>query len=220
MESLPYANYEIKQGLRPKSLTGFSGKLLDQHWSLYEGYVANVNALNKTLWERLQGKMPFQEPSYAEMERRLGFEYNGMILHEYYFGALTPGVAEPAKTSELAQRFARDFGSFENWKRQFAEIGKMRGIGWVVTSMDPSNRRLANFWISDHEVGHVAGFIPVVVMDMWEHAYVVDYGAVAAGRAGYIEAYFKNLDWKTVEDRLTLADHGKLRPREAAASLV
>lgn len=219
METLICADYEVKRDLKPRGLTGLSNTLLEQHWSLYEGYVANVNTLSKAIEECLRRKEPLHEPAHAELQRRLGFEYNGMVLHEYYFGALAPGIPEPAKSSNLAQRFAKDFGSFENWKRQFAEIGKMRGVGWVVASMDPSTRKVVNFWVSDHEVGHVAGFIPLVVMDMWEHAYILDYGAVAAGRGAYIDAYFKNLDWRTVEERVMSAGQGKSRPRDAMASV-
>jgi superoxide dismutase, Fe-Mn family len=96
----------------------------------------------------------------------------------------------------------------------------MRGIGWVIAAVDPMNRRLSNFWVSDHETGHAAGFIPIVVMDMWEHAYVLDFGAKAEGRAAYIETYFKNVDWSVIEDRLALADQGRVRPRDLQPNFV
>ena len=219
MSTVPYANYEVKKNLKPKGLVGLSEKLIDQHWSLYEGYVNNVNLLDKMVWECLQEGRLLQAPPFSELERRLGFEYNGMILHEYYFGALAAGIPEPGKSSKLAQRFAKDFGSFENWKRQFSEIGKMRGIGWVTTTMDPSTQRLINFWVTDHQLGNVSSFIPIVVMDVWEHAYILDYGAKAAGRTTYIESYLQNLNWEMIEKRMALADQSKVWPRDLTTTV-
>jgi len=203
--ALPYAAYEVQQSLKPKMLEGLSEKLIDQHWKLYEGYVTNTNFLNKAIWEALESGTEINKPSIAEMQRRLGFEYNGMVLHEYYFSALRPGTKEPAASSSLGKKLASDFGSFERWKKQFSEIGKMRGIGWVITSLDPVTHRLNTFWVGDHEIGNIAGFLPVVVMDMWEHAYVTDYGASAAGRGDYLQVYLKNLDWETTAQRLDAA---------------
>jgi len=219
MSTVPYANYEVKKNLKPKGLVGLSEKLIDQHWSLYEGYVNNVNLLDKMVWECLQEGRLLQTPPFSELERRLGFEYNGMILHEYYFGGLAAGIPEPGKSSKLAQRFAKDFGSFENWKRQFSEIGKMRGIGWVTTTMDPSTQRLINFWVTDHQLGNVSSFIPIVVMDVWEHAYILDYGAKAGGRTTYIESYLQNLNWEMIEKRMALADQSKVWPRDLTTTV-
>jgi len=213
--TLPYPAYEVQQSLKPKSLEGLSEKLLDQHWKLYEGYVTNTNFLNKAIWEALESGTEINKPPIAEMQRRLGFEYNGMVLHEYYFGALRSGTKEPAAPSSLGKKLASDYGSFERWKKQFSEIGKMRGIGWVITSLDPLTQRLNTFWVGDHEIGNIAGFIPVVVMDMWEHAYATDYGASATGRAEYLQVYFKNLDWETTALRLDAALQGKAASRSS-----
>lgn len=202
---LPYLNYEVKSELKPGPLEGLSEKMIDQHWMLYKGYVTNVNLLNKTIWDCLEQDKALNEPRMAESQRRLGFEYNGMVLHEYYFGALKKDVHQPDTKSDLHTKISADFGSFAHWRKQFTDIGKMRGIGWVVTSLDPASKRLVNFWISDHEVGHVAGFRPIVVMDVWEHAYVSDYGSTAEGRTGYIEAYFQNLNWDVIAERLNSA---------------
>jgi Fe-Mn family superoxide dismutase len=130
-----------------------------------------------------------------------------MVLHEYYFGALRKGASLPS-SSDLESKLSEDFGSFERWKKQFTEIGKFRGVGWVILNYDPPSKRLNNFWVTDHEVGNVAGFIPILVMDVWEHAYVLDYGSSAAagvGRAAYLETYFKNIDWDVVSERLAIA---------------
>lgn len=203
----PYATYQVRPDLKPENLDGLSEKMIDQHWKLYEGYVTNTNLLNKLVWDAADAGKALSHAEQAEVQRRLGFEYNGMVLHEYYFGALKRGAkAEPEKT--LRSKLDEDFGGFDRWKKQFVEIGKMRGVGWAILSYDPLSRRLNNFWITDHEIGNVAGFLPIAVMDVWEHAYVLDYGASAAagvGRAAYIDAYFRNLDWETVSKRLETA---------------
>ena len=210
---MPYAAYKVRQELKPKDLEGFSEKAIDQHWKLYEGYVTNTNLLNKLVWDTAEADQELNHAEHAETQRRLGFEYNGMVLHEYYFGALKKGVG-PAPSHPLLSKLSEDFKGFERWKKQFVQIGKFRGVGWVVLSYDPLLKRLINFWISDHEVGNVAGFVPILVMDVWEHAYVLDYGSSAAagvGRSAYIEAYFKNVNWAVIEERmknaLTLQSH-------------
>ncbi len=197
--------YRVRQELKPAGLDGLSDALIDQHWKLYEGYVANTNVLNKAVWECLESGEALNTPPFAELQRRLGFEYNGMVLHESYFGALRRGSREPAAVSAVGGRLQRDFGGLERWRKQLTGIGLMRGIGWGVTCLDPAAGRLMSFWISDHEIGHVAGFIPIVVMDVWEHAYAPDYGVLPAGRAEYIKAYFANLHWDTISERLDRA---------------
>ena len=141
-------------------------------------------------------------PAYSELTRRLGFEYNGMVLHEYYFDNLKSGggTGDPERTAQFAKRRRRRFGSYEIWKADFVGIGKMRGVGWAICYQNPANGRLSNHWITLHETGNVAGFDPVLVMDVWEHAYLLDYKP--AERPKYIEAFFSNIDWTTVEKRL------------------
>lgn len=202
--SIPYPTHQVRNELKPTSVEGLSQKLIDEHWKLYEGYVTNSNLLNKLIWDVLESKKELNNAEQSEIQRRLGFEYNGMVLHESYFGALKKGVEFPA-SSELALKLNDDFGSFERWKKQFLEIGKFRGIGWVILNLDPLTKRLQNFWITDHEVGNIAGFVPILAMDVWEHAYVLDYGsssALGVGRAAYLETYFKNIDWGVVSGRL------------------
>lgn len=198
---LPYLNYEVKNKYKPGPLNGLSEKMMDQHWMLYKGYVTNVNLLNKTIWDCLDSGDDLNEPRMAEVQRRLGFEYNGMVLHEYYFEALKKGASAPDSSSDLYKKISNDFGGFERWKKQFIEIGKMRGIGWVITSLDSNSNRLINLWVSDHEIGHIAGFVPLIVMDVWEHAYVGDFGPNSDGRLKYIEAFFQNLNWDVILER-------------------
>ena len=193
--------YQARAELRPRELDGISEKQIQQHWTLYEGYVKNVNELNKRLLEHIQ-KEDFS-PEYAELKRRLGFEYNGMILHEHYFAVLKPGQAPANDGSRLDRLLKQSFGGFEEWRKEFTAIGKMRGIGWAILYLDPAHEALSNHWVTLHEDGHPAGFTPLLVMDVWEHAYMVDWGAT--GRPDYITAFLKNVDWRKVEQNLEAA---------------
>ena len=142
-------------------------------------------------------------PTYAELTRRLGFEYNGMVLHEWYFGNMTRSGSggEVADASALGRALGESFGDIETWKKDFTAIGAMRGVGWAVTYLDPATGRLSNHWITLHEDGNIAGFKPVIVMDVWEHAFLLDYKP--AERPKYIESFLANLDVNAAEQRLT-----------------
>lgn len=185
-------------------LQGISDKTLEIHFKLYEGYVKETNKLNEKISEFIQDGNVDQEemPAYSELTRRLGFEYNGMVLHEYYFENLKKGVGtgDPDRTSQFLKAAEASFGSYEIWKADFVGIGKMRGVGWAICDQNPVNDRLSNHWITLHETGNVAGFTPILVMDVWEHAYLLDYKP--AERPKYIEAFFSNIDWAAVEKRL------------------
>ncbi|MCR4295788.1 MAG: Fe-Mn family superoxide dismutase [Elusimicrobia bacterium] len=176
-------------------MAGIGEEQVAQHWALYEGYVKNVNLLNEKI-AALSGKKDFG-PEFAELKRRLGFEYDGMILHEYYFGMLKAGQKPLGEDSKLVQLMKKSFGGFDAWREEFAAIGKMRGVGWAILYLDPRVQELTNHWIGLHEDGHPAGFIPVLVMDVWEHAYMVDAGA--SGRPLYVEAFLTNVDWPKAE---------------------
>jgi superoxide dismutase, Fe-Mn family len=185
-------------------LNGISDQTLEMHFKLYEGYVKETNNLTERISEFLKdGKVDQDEmPAYSELTRRLGFEYNGMVLHEYYFGNMKQGGAgDPEKNSRIHKAAEESFGSYDIWKADFVGVGKMRGVGWAICYENPANGRLSNHWITLHEVGNVSGFNPVLVMDVWEHAFLLDYKP--AERPKYIEAFFSNIDWNAVEKRLT-----------------
>jgi len=178
-------------------IEGFSETLLKNHFTLYQGYVTNINKLMDSLAAMLkEGKVG--TPEYAELKRRMGFEFNGMRLHEYYFDNLG-GKAPLDKSGKLARKLAEDFGSYEDWERDFKGTGAMRGIGWAILYQDNTTGKVINLWINEHETGHLAGCIPILVMDVFEHAFITDYGLK---RADYIEAFFKNIKWGIVEGRL------------------
>ncbi len=178
-------------------LKGLDKEMLEQHYNLYKGYVNNTNKAQAVMMEMLEaGKADTTE--FSEVRRRLGFEYAGMRLHEYYFGMLKP---EGSPVDEKLKRAVSEFwGSWENWVADITRTAMMRGIGWAILYYDPVTKGLQNFWISDHENGNPPGFIPIFVLDVWEHAYVKQFGA--GGRKAYIEALFKNVDWSKVAQRL------------------
>lgn len=180
-------------------LVGISDKTLEMHFSLYEGYVKNVNLLNEQLASiRTTGKFSGADPTYAELVRRLGFEYNGMRLHEYYFDNMT--AASPALGTKLHEALGRAYEGFEEWRTDFVAVAGMRGSGWAIAYYDTVGGQITNHWISDHENGHPAGFIPIVVLDIWEHAFINDYKPSERGK--YIEAFLANIDWDACESRL------------------
>ena len=179
-------------------MAGFSETLLKNHFTLYQGYVTNTNKLVDTLDQLLKdGKVG--APEYGELKRRFGWEFNGMRLHELYFDNLG-GQGEIDKAGPLAKKMAQSFGSYEAWEKDFRATGSMRGIGWVVLYQDPLGNRLMNSWINEHDVGHPAGCAPLLVMDVFEHAFMIDYGLK---KADYIEAFFKNIAWKELSARMT-----------------
>ena len=179
-------------------IKGFSETLLKNHFTLYGGYVTNFNKLNDILVEMEKGDK-FGTPEYAELNRRLGWEWNGMRLHELYFGNLTKNPNSINNNSELYESIIKEFGSMEMWKKDWRSMMAMRGIGWVILYHDASTGRLFNVWVNEHDVGHLSGAVPLLVADVFEHAYMTDYGIK---RADYINAFIENIDWKSVEKRL------------------
>lgn len=174
-------------------MQGFSDELLKNHFTLYQGYVKNVNTLMQ------------ENPFLPESKRRFGWEFNGMRLHELYFENMTPstglptGQAGSGPSGNILEKIKEQFQTYENWEKEFKAVGAMRGIGWAILYFDPQNKNLFNVWVGEHDVGHLAGSIPLLVMDVFEHAFFTDYGIK---RADYIEAFFRVIDWNVVEARL------------------
>ena len=184
-------------------LNGISNQTLEMHFKLYEGYVTNTNVLNEKIAAILaKGPVtPPDMPAYSELKRRYGFEYNGMVLHEYYFGNMKKdGNGDADSGSAFRSAVETTYGSYDNWKADFTSVGKMRGVGWAVCYQDPATKALSNHWITLHEEGNIAGYKPVLVMDVWEHAFLLDYKPIE--RPKYIEAFFSNIDWAAAEARL------------------
>ena len=177
-------------------MKGFSETLLKNHFTLYQGYVTNTNKLLDALNIMLkEGKTTASE--YAELKRRFGFEFDGMRLHEYYFSNLG-GDGNLNKESILGKKLTEEFGSYEAWEKDFKGTGSMRGIGWTILYQDSISGKLMNVWINEHENGHLAGCMPLLIMDVFEHAFMIDYGLK---RADYIESFFHNIKWSEVQNR-------------------
>ncbi len=178
-------------------LAGFSDQLLQNHFKLYQGYVTNTNKLMETL-KALVDSDKMTTPEFAELKRRFGWEFNGMRLHELYFGNLKKGGKSLDPSSALAKKIVEQFQSMERWEKVFKGVGAMRGIGWAVLAYDPVAQRFFNIWINEHDVGHLAGTVPLLIMDVFEHAFMLDYGL---NRAEYIKAFLNAIDWEVVEKR-------------------
>jgi len=183
-------------------LDGISDAQIAEHLVLYAGYVKQVNGINEQLAEMIgRGQAPGTHPELATLTHRLGFEYNGMLLHEHYFSGLrSQAEPHPPSGSALAAALAESFGSVGQWQAAFHAVGESRGVGWVILFQDPTTHWLTNHWISLHQEGVPAGFTPLLVMDVWEHAFMRDYKATERG--AYIEAFFRNIDWRMIEQRL------------------
>lgn len=191
-------SYEPKNYERLLGTAGFSDQLLKNHFTLYQGYVTNTNKLADDLHaSEKQGWIG--TPGYGEMKRRFGWEFDGMRLHEYYFENMVKGGKAHDAKSALHQKIEKEFGSFEVWEKDFRATASMRGIGWVVLYFDKQADRVFNVWINEHDTGHFTGCTPLLVMDVFEHAFMLDYGTK---RADYIEAFMKAVDWMAVEGRL------------------
>lgn len=193
--------YEAKNFEHLLGTEGFSNTLLNNHFTLYKGYVTNANKLAEILDAMLkEGKVA--TPEYAELTRRFGWEFNGMRLHEYYFDNMVKGGSTVETGSPLTTQIAQGFGSFETWEKDFKGTGAIRGIGWTILYYDTVSKNLFNVWVNEHDVGHLSGCAPLLIMDVFEHAFITDY---QLRRADYIEAFTKAVNWKTVGNRFKAA---------------
>lgn len=180
------------------TLKGLSDPLLKMHFTLYQGYVKNTNALEDMLKE-MEKNGDSQTIAYGALKRRFGWEYDGMALHELYFENLGAKSGLPKKESPLYKLIEKNFGSFEDWRKDFLATGMIRGIGWVILYQD-SRGFLHNVWVDEHNINHLAGGLPLLVMDVWEHAYITEYGL---DRKGYLDAFYSNINWSIIESRLS-----------------
>jgi Fe-Mn family superoxide dismutase len=194
----------IPSQFKPKdyaSLKGLHGITDDQiavHLALYNGYVTRSNKLLDTL-ASMANEDRAGTFEYNELKRRAGWEVNGILLHELYFDNLSASGGSGAE-SAFARAVARQYGSFEGWKKDFLGVAKMPGVGWAVTYLDPARGQLDNYWIDRHDVGHPAGHRPIVVLDLWEHAWSAYLKPTE--RAKYLDDFFANVGWSVVDGRL------------------
>lgn len=188
--------YKSKEFNSLLGIKGFSEGLLQNHFRLYQGYVANTNKLSEILFTlSKEGKQG--TPEYAELKRRFGWEFNGMRLHELYFENMSK-TNKKQKNPVLLKEIEEEFGSFEEWEKDFKAVGALRRIGWVVLFYDPIGEKLFNAWINEHDLGHLTGATPLLVLDVFEHAFMLDYGL---NRKDYIDKFFDIINWQIVEKR-------------------
>lgn len=180
-------------------MPGFSDALLQNHFSLYEGYVKHTNKAAETL-SLLEKEGKGDSLEYQEVKRHFGWEFDGMRLHEYYFDNLG-GTGDPNSAPDLQRLLGAKFGSYASWEKDFRDTGAVRGAGWAILYQDSMTGRLHNLWINEHDKGHAAGCIPILVMDAWEHAYMLDYGI---RRADYVNSFFRNIHWQKVRARVSM----------------
>ena len=181
----------------PKSLRGLSEKLMQSHWeNNYGGAVKALNSLRGRLAQALTD--PNTPPYvYTGLKREQLLRTGSVVLHEAYFGNLG-GSGKPA--ADVRTKIAGAFGTFDAWESEFRKIGQGLGggSGWAVLGFNRRLKLLENYWMADHATGPV-DTTPILVMDMYEHAYAMDYGAAAAK---YIDAFFANVNWEVVASRL------------------
>ena len=180
-------------------LVGISKQNIEEHIKLYAGYVKNTNLILEKIAEYKKD----EAHAYAlgEINRRFGFEYNGMKNHEVYF-SLLEGGSTPLTTSEvLYKKIENTWGSFENWLSEFKAIAMTRGIGWAMLYHDRKNDVLLNAWVDEQHLGQLQDCKLILALDMWEHAFVYDYPT--SKKKDYVEAFFTNLNWKTAEENFS-----------------
>lgn len=203
------SEYTVREELKPSGLDSISDAQINDHWGLYVGYVNQSNALRKELAE-MRAKGLGGSLGYADRRRRFGFEYNGMVLHEYYFAQLKPG-ASPDQAPGFKAACVEQFGSFEAWHEDIMACAKSRSVGWAICYYDGTTGQINNHFVQLHEDGNVGGFVPLVVVDVFEHAYMVDWKAL--GRADYLAALHRNIHWPLIEARFQAARSGQIFKR-------
>ncbi len=178
-------------------LKGISAKNIEEHLKLYAGYVKNTNLILDQIEELAKDS---EKNTYAlgELQRRFGFEFDGMRNHEYYFRSFEGNALKIESDSPLKMAVEKEWGSFDTWLARFKAVAMTRGVGWAILYWDPQEKRLLNAWIDEQHLGHLVGLSPILALDMWEHSYVADYQP--SGKKQYVEDFFENLNWGVIEE--------------------
>ncbi len=182
------------------SLKGISTNQIEQHLQLYRGYVKKINELNKKLKKTVKQNSNPVFSEYRAINSAIAFAHNGAVLHELYFSNLSSKSTKLSK--ELLSKINKDFGSYENYLGDLIASGKAARSGWAISAYNPINGKLQNFTVDEHDLHIPIGIKPILVMDLWEHAYMIDYGI---NKNSYIEAFIKNIDWDKVSERYSAA---------------
>jgi Fe-Mn family superoxide dismutase len=179
------------------ALTGISPKQVEEHLKLYAGYVKHSNLITEKVAE-LEKSTEDNSYMIQELLRRLGFEWDGMKLHEYYFRSIEKDASTLQPDSALGKMMTAQYGSFENWLEACSKMCLTRGIGWVILYYDVSDNNLIMKWVDEHQIGHLAGLQIVMVVDVWEHAYMIDY--LPSEKKDYVRSYLSNINWSIVSE--------------------
>ena len=188
--------FEEKKFAIPE-LKGISKKTIEEHLKLYAGYVKHANLILEKIDEYAKDA---EKHAYAlgEIQRRFAFEFDGMRNHEYYFQSLEgDGPTAVIADSPLAKAITEEWGSWDAWLNRFKSIALTRGIGWAILYYDPTTKRLLNTWSDEQHLGHLTGLRWICGIDMWEHAFVMDY--LPSGKKQYVEDFFANINWSVIE---------------------
>lgn len=180
-------------------LKGLSEKQVSAHIGLYEGYVKNINHLREQIHDLEATDKEKYAYAVMELRRRLGFEFNGMRMHEYYFKQFVGGSSDPDENDALSLALKEKYGDREKFMEHFTTVGMTRGIGWTILYADPKGGTIHTAWVADHELGQLGGLPIILAMDMWEHAFMVDY--LPSEKKQYIESFFANVNWEKVSAR-------------------
>jgi superoxide dismutase, Fe-Mn family len=184
-------------------LDGISDNQLSQHFKLYEKYVGKANELHQAIANADEEMLKAANPTYSafrEMHAEQSYAHNGVVLHELYFGNLG---AKGGVSSDFKAIVNRTFGSWDTYIKHLVAVGKsMRG--WAITGFDARDGYVRNFGLDLHNQGMPTTFYPILVLDVYEHAYMVDYGI---DRGKYLDAFLKNVNWETIDNRLMYAVH-------------
>lgn len=191
-------NYIARKFELPE-LMNISKNQIDVHLALYEGYVKHTNLILDTIKELRAADAEKNAFIINELRRRLGFEFDGMRMHEYYFEQFEGGAKGAGETSALKDLAEERYGDWDKFIAHIKEVAGTRGIGWVVVYFDPADRVIHTAYVGDHELGQFAGLPIILAIDMWEHAFMVDY--VPADKKKYVDAFLENLNWTVCERR-------------------
>jgi Fe-Mn family superoxide dismutase len=194
----PYTPHEFSV----PELKGISAKTIEEHIKLYQGYVKNANLVLEKIGELMADS---EKNAYVigELQRRFAFEFCGMRNHEYYFHSLEGGAAPLPENSALKAAIEKQAPSFDMWLAGFKAMALTRGIGWAIIGWDRNTEQLTHSWVDEQHLGHLTGLQPVLMLDMWEHSYLMDY--TPGDKKKYIEAFFENLNWETIEENFKKA---------------
>ncbi len=184
---------EIKKFQINPGKMGLSHKGIEEHMKLYEGYVKKTNEIREKLLSADKSSVNAVYSEYAELKRQESFVLNGARLHEIYFGTLFDEETKPE--GKVYEMILQEFGSYDKWTEEMTASG-LGARGWAITAYDDYLKKLCVVTTDSHNIGPVFDIKPLIVLDMYEHAYFMDYGT---DKKSYIKKFFENLNWKEID---------------------